>query len=185
MSRGSRASGSIPSSSATAASYAAKWRSRIARCALELVELHERDRGEDVGEVRLVAGHRDVVERAVAAAHDAEVVDRRREVVPVRRDEPTLAGGDVLRGVEREAGQRRRARRACVLGRPTRPRGPRPRRPELRAPRAARGRTAGRRGGPAEPPSSAASRRSVPRPDRDSGRPRARPRTRAARPRAR
>ena len=36
----------------------------------ELVELHERDRREDVREVRLVAGNGDVVERAVAATHE-------------------------------------------------------------------------------------------------------------------
>ena len=35
--------------------------------------------GEHVGEVRLVAGDRDVVERAVAAPHHAQVVDRRGE----------------------------------------------------------------------------------------------------------
>ena len=72
---------------------------------LDLVELHERDRGEHVAQVRLVAGHRDVVERAVAAAHHAQVVERLGEVVAVRRDQAALAGGDVLRRVEREAGQ--------------------------------------------------------------------------------
>ncbi len=72
---------------------------------LDLVELHERDRREHVAEVRLVAGNRDVVERAVAAAHHAKVVERRREVVAVGRDQPALARGDVLRRVEREAGQ--------------------------------------------------------------------------------
>src|SRR5262249_3675393 len=65
--------------------------------ALELVELRERDRGEDVGEVRLVAGNGDVVERTVAAAHHAQVVDRARDGIVVRRDEAALAGGDVLR----------------------------------------------------------------------------------------
>ena len=69
----------------------------------ELVELAEGDRGEDVGEIRLVAGHGDVVERAVPAPHDAEIVDRGRDVVAVGRDDPALARGDVLRRVEREA----------------------------------------------------------------------------------
>ena len=71
----------------------------------ELVELHERDRSEHVGEVGLVAGDGDVVERAVAAAHQAQVPDRVRDLVRVRRDEPALAGGDVLRRVEAEAGR--------------------------------------------------------------------------------
>ena len=71
----------------------------------QLVELDEGDRREDVGEVRLVAGHRDVVERAVAAAHQPEIADRLRDVVPVRRDEAALACGDVLGRVEREAGR--------------------------------------------------------------------------------
>ena len=72
--------------------------------ALDLVELAERDRREHVGEVRLVAGHRDVVERAVAAAHQPQVANRLRDLVAVRRDQPALARGDVLRRVEREAG---------------------------------------------------------------------------------
>ena len=71
----------------------------------QLVELDERDRREHVGEVRLVAGHGEVVERAVAAAHQAQVADRLGDVVVVRRDEAALAGGDVLRRVEREAGR--------------------------------------------------------------------------------
>ncbi len=71
----------------------------------ELVELDERDRREHVGEVRLVAGHGEVVERAVAAPHQAQVADRVGDVVVVRRDQPALAGGDVLRRVEREAGR--------------------------------------------------------------------------------
>ena len=73
--------------------------------AVDLVELDERDRGEDVAEVRLVAGHGDVVERAVAAAHHPQVVERLCDVVAVRRDQPALARGDVLRRVEREARQ--------------------------------------------------------------------------------
>ena len=39
----------------------------------------------------------------MAAAHHAEVVDRLRDSWVVRRDEAALAGGDVLRRVEREA----------------------------------------------------------------------------------
>ena len=73
--------------------------------ALDLVELAERDRGEHVGEVRLVAGHGDVVERAVPAAHHRQLVDRLGDVVAVRRDDPALAGRDRLRRVEREAGR--------------------------------------------------------------------------------
>ena len=71
----------------------------------QLVELDERDRGEHVGEVRLVAGDGDVVARAVAAAHQPQVADRVGDVVAVRRDEAALAGGDVLRRVEGEAGR--------------------------------------------------------------------------------
>ena len=71
----------------------------------DLVQLAERDRREDVGEVRLVAGHGDVVERALAAPHHAQVVDRAREPGVVGRDHAALAGGDVLRRVEREAGR--------------------------------------------------------------------------------
>ena len=44
---------------------------------LELVELDERDRGEDVGEVRLEAGRHLVVARAVAAAGEPHAPDRR------------------------------------------------------------------------------------------------------------
>ena len=69
----------------------------------QLVELDERDRREHVGEIGLVAGDGDVVERAVAAAHQTEVPDRVGDLVRVRRDEPALAGGDVLRRVEAEA----------------------------------------------------------------------------------
>ena len=72
--------------------------------ALDLVQLDERDRREHVGEVRLVAGDDDVVEGAVAAAHQAQVLDRLRDLRVVRRDEAALAGGDVLRRVEGEAG---------------------------------------------------------------------------------
>ena len=46
-----------------------------------------------------------VVVRAVAAAREPHVPDRLGDVVAVRRDEPALAGGDVLRRVEREAGR--------------------------------------------------------------------------------
>ncbi len=70
----------------------------------ELVELDECDCGQDVGEVGLVARNRDVVERAARAAHQPQVLQARGEVVAVRGDEPALAGRDVLRRVEREAG---------------------------------------------------------------------------------
>ena len=50
---------------------------------LDLLELDERDRREHVGEVRLVAGHRDVVERPVAAAHEPEIADRVGDVVAI------------------------------------------------------------------------------------------------------
>ena len=73
------------------------------RVPIELVELAERDRGQHVGEVRLVAGHRDVVQRAVAAAHQAQPAERLGDVVAVGGDEPALARGHVLRRVQREA----------------------------------------------------------------------------------
>ena len=122
---------------------------------LDLVELHERDRGEHVAEVRLVAGNGDVVERAVAAAHHAQVVERRGEVVAVGRDQPALAGRDVLRRVEREAGQvGDRADLAAAVTRLGRVRRVLDeRQPELAA--AGRGRPAGRRGRRGRSPSSA------------------------------
>ena len=70
---------------------------------VDLPELHERDRGEHVAEVRLVAGHADVVERAVPAPHQPPVADRLGDVVAVGRDDAALARGDVLRRVEGEA----------------------------------------------------------------------------------
>ncbi len=70
---------------------------------LDLVQLAEGDRRQDVGEVRLVARHGDVVQRAMPAPHHAKVVDRVCDLGVVGRDHPALAGGDVLRGVEREA----------------------------------------------------------------------------------
>ena len=70
---------------------------------LDLVQLAEGDRRQDVGEVRLVARHGDVVQRAVPAPHHAKVVDRACDLGVVGRDHAALAGGDVLRGVEREA----------------------------------------------------------------------------------
>jgi hypothetical protein len=72
---------------------------------LDLVQLDERDRREHIREVRLVARNRNVVQRAVAAAHDAQVVDGRGDVVAVRGHQAPLAGGNVLRRVEREAGR--------------------------------------------------------------------------------
>ena len=74
---------------------------------VDLVQLAERDRGEDVGEVRLEAGGADVVERAVAPPHQAQLPHLVGERVVVGRDRAALARGDVLRRVEGEA---RRAR---------------------------------------------------------------------------
>ena len=85
------------------------WRRRISRCRSSLSSWQSAIDGEHVGEVRLVAGNGDVVERAVAAAHDPMLVDRARDGVVVRRDHAALAGSDVLRRVEREAGGRREA----------------------------------------------------------------------------
>ena len=83
----------------------------------QLVELDERDRREHVGEVGLVAGNGDVVARAVAAAHQAQVADRVGDLVGVRGDEPALAGGDVLRRVEAEARRLRQpAQLAAAVG---------------------------------------------------------------------
>jgi hypothetical protein len=76
---------------------------------LDLVELAERDRREHVGKVRLVAGYRDVVERAVSAAHDRQVSDAPGQVVVVRRDDPALACRNRLRRIQREAGRPREA----------------------------------------------------------------------------
>jgi hypothetical protein len=75
----------------------------------KLLELDERDRSEDVGEVGLVAGHRDVVERAAGTAHQPQLLDLDSKVAPVRRDQAALAGRQVLRRVEREAGRVRQA----------------------------------------------------------------------------
>ena len=50
----------------------------------DLVELAEH-RGQYVGEVRLEAGHRDVVERAFSAAHEPEVAKLRVDGVVVGR----------------------------------------------------------------------------------------------------
>src|SRR5438046_2527906 len=69
----------------------------------ELAELDDRDRRQYVGKVRLVAGHADVVERPVAAAHQPQLADRAGDVRAVRRDQAALTRGDVLRGIEREA----------------------------------------------------------------------------------
>ena len=86
--------------------------------ALELVELHERDRGEHVREVRLVAGDGEVVARAVAPAHEPEVLHGRGDGVVVRGEQAALAGGDVLRRVEGEAGRRGEAAElAAAVGR--------------------------------------------------------------------
>ena len=72
---------------------------------LDPVELDERDRGEDVGEVRLEAGRHLVVACSVAAAGEPHAADRLGDVVAVRRDEAALPRGDVLRRVEGEAGR--------------------------------------------------------------------------------
>ena len=71
----------------------------------DLAQLRQRDRGEHVGEVRLEAGGLDVVAGAVAAAHDAQRVDGGGDRGAVRGDDAALAAGDVLRGVQREAGR--------------------------------------------------------------------------------
>ena len=73
------------------------------RMPLHLVELHERDRREHVGEVRLVARNRDVVAGAVAAAHQAQVLHSVRDVGAIGRDQAAFAGRNVLRRVEGEA----------------------------------------------------------------------------------
>ena len=85
-----------------------------------------------------------------------QVVDRRRDVVAVRRDDAALARGDVLRRVEREArGVGERADLAAAVLALDRVRGVLDDgQPERRA--AGRGRPAGRRGAPAGSPSSAA-----------------------------
>ena len=105
VSRGSRASGSIPSRLGEALVVERELPLPRRRVLGQLVELDEGDRGEHVGEVRLVAGDGDVVERSVAAAHQPEIPDRVRDVVPVRGDETAFARRDVLRRVEREAGR--------------------------------------------------------------------------------
>ena len=125
------------------------------RVPLELVELDERDRGEHVGEVRLVAGHGEVVERAVAAAHQPEVADASATSSSVRRH--AARPRRRRRSSSRRARSRSasRGRRACARGTGSRRRAPRPPPPAARAPRAGRGRTAGRPGARAGSPSSA------------------------------
>ena len=49
----------------------------------DLVELDERERGQDVREVRLEARDADVVQRARVAAHEPQLVDLGSEVVVV------------------------------------------------------------------------------------------------------
>src|SRR5207248_10657018 len=71
---------------------------------VDVVGADARDRGGRVREVRLVARHGDVVTRAVAATHQAEITDRIGDLGLPGRDQPTLPGGDVLRRVQRETG---------------------------------------------------------------------------------
>ena len=73
------------------------------RMPLHLVELHERDRREHVGEVRLVTRDRDVVARAVASAHQAQVAHCVGDIGAVGRDQAALPGRDVFRRVQGEA----------------------------------------------------------------------------------
>ena len=73
------------------------------RVLVDPVELDEGDRGEHVREVRLEAWRHLVVVGSVATAGQAHVPDRVGDVVAVRRDQPALAGGDVLRRIERQA----------------------------------------------------------------------------------
>ena len=82
------------------------------RVVLELVELDERDRREDVGEVGLEAPGHLVVARAVAPSGEPHAPDPLGDVARGRRDQPSLTRGDVLRRVEREA---RRVREAAEL----------------------------------------------------------------------
>ena len=94
---------------------------------LELVELDERDRREHVGEVRLVAGHGDVVERAVAAAHQPQLADRVGDVVAVRRDRARPRRRRRSSSRRARSTSRRRARRSCGRGTRSRTRARRPR----------------------------------------------------------
>ena len=71
----------------------------------DLVELAQRDRGEHVGEVGLVARHGEVVEGAVPASHQAQVLQGLGDAVAIRRDQSAFARGDVLGRVERETRQ--------------------------------------------------------------------------------
>ncbi len=113
---------------------------------LQLVELDERDRGQHVGEVRLVAGDDDVVERAVPAAHEPQVLDRLGDPRVVRRDQAPLARGEVLRRVEGEARDVGDRRRSSVRGTRSPRHGPRRRSPGCRGSSADRGRPAAPRG---------------------------------------
>ena len=70
---------------------------------VEPVELDERDRSENVGEVGLEARSRLVVARAVATACEAHRADPVGDVVTVGGDQAALASSDVLGRVEREA----------------------------------------------------------------------------------
>jgi hypothetical protein len=77
------------------------------RVQFELVELHERDRGKHIGEVRLEPWRDLVVVRAVAAPRQAHLAYALGERGVVGRDQPTLPRRDVLRRVEAEAGRGR------------------------------------------------------------------------------
>ena len=154
MSRWSRASGSMPSSSATRFVVERELPLADPRVALELVELDERDRRQHIREVRLVAGDGEVVERAVAAAHQPQLPHRVGDVVGSSRSGRPRRR---RRSSSRRARSRwrQRGRRSCVRGSGSRPRGRRPRPRAGRARAAAPGRTAGRPGGRAGSPSCA------------------------------
>ncbi len=69
---------------------------------VDLLELDERERGEQVGQVHLEAGDADVVERPGRSAHQPQLVDLGRQDVVVGREDAALRARDVLRRVQRE-----------------------------------------------------------------------------------
>src|SRR5438093_13288733 len=72
------------------------------RVLVEPVELDERDRREHVREIGLDARRRLVVAGAVPTASQPHRPNPLGHVVAVGADETALAGGDVLRGVQRK-----------------------------------------------------------------------------------